>query len=218
MSTFRDAHAPADGWYRPWFPISGPTATTGTPVALSRFGDHLDVFWCGSSPAVWTTWWDAMTDAGRSRRLSCHRPRTRLSTRSAAGHPASQRSSRGTGAVAQSSRPVLGLAGRQRCFHMVGFAARWWLGRPRLLPGRTAGRRGVNAFHAEAFEHPLLDDDCQGQVESHSLGLLRPRRRRARRLREFAWDGVPAGSRPVAATVDDLLNLLAHTGFEERHA
>ena len=30
----------------------------------------------------------------------------------------------------------------------------------------------VNALHAEAFGHPLLDDDWRGQVERHSLGWV----------------------------------------------
>jgi ribosomal protein S18 acetylase RimI-like enzyme len=30
----------------------------------------------------------------------------------------------------------------------------------------------LNALHAEAFEHRLLDDDWRGQVERHSLGWV----------------------------------------------
>jgi hypothetical protein len=29
---------------------------------------------------------------------------------------------------------------------------------------------GLNELHAEAFEHPVLDDDWAGQVRVHSLG------------------------------------------------
>jgi GNAT superfamily N-acetyltransferase len=35
--------------------------------------------------------------------------------------------------------------------------------------------REVNALHAEAFDHPLLDDDWVGQVEKHSLGWVTAR-------------------------------------------
>ena len=35
----------------------------------------------------------------------------------------------------------------------------------------------VGALHAEAFDHPILDDDWVGQVEGHSLGWV------------CAWDG-----------------------------
>ena len=30
----------------------------------------------------------------------------------------------------------------------------------------------VNALHAEAFGHPVLEDDWEGQVERHSLGWV----------------------------------------------
>jgi GNAT superfamily N-acetyltransferase len=30
----------------------------------------------------------------------------------------------------------------------------------------------VNALHAEAFDHPLLEDDWEGQVRRHSLGWV----------------------------------------------
>jgi ribosomal protein S18 acetylase RimI-like enzyme len=30
----------------------------------------------------------------------------------------------------------------------------------------------VNALHAEAFGHPVLEDDWEGQVETHSLGWV----------------------------------------------
>ena len=30
----------------------------------------------------------------------------------------------------------------------------------------------VNALHAEAFSHKLLDDDWKGQVKAHSLGWV----------------------------------------------
>lgn len=30
----------------------------------------------------------------------------------------------------------------------------------------------LNALHAEAFNHPLLDDDWKAQVETHSLGWV----------------------------------------------
>jgi GNAT superfamily N-acetyltransferase len=48
----------------------------------------------------------------------------------------------------------------------------------------------LNALHADAFEHPLLDDDWRGQVESHSLGWVCARERED--LVGFvnvAWDG-----------------------------
>jgi GNAT superfamily N-acetyltransferase len=48
----------------------------------------------------------------------------------------------------------------------------------------------VNALHAEAFGHGVLDDDWRGQVAEHSLGWVCARRRE--RLVGFvnvAWDG-----------------------------
>jgi ribosomal protein S18 acetylase RimI-like enzyme len=30
----------------------------------------------------------------------------------------------------------------------------------------------LNTLHAEAFDHPLLDDDWRGQVQTHSLGWV----------------------------------------------
>jgi len=48
----------------------------------------------------------------------------------------------------------------------------------------------VNALHAEAFDHPLLDDDWKGQVREHSLGWVCARR--DEELVGFvnvAWDG-----------------------------
>lgn len=32
--------------------------------------------------------------------------------------------------------------------------------------------RALNELHAEAFDHPLLDDDWLGQVRAHSLGWV----------------------------------------------
>jgi len=32
--------------------------------------------------------------------------------------------------------------------------------------------RALNELHAEAFEHPVFDDDWAGQVERHSLGWV----------------------------------------------
>jgi len=48
----------------------------------------------------------------------------------------------------------------------------------------------LNALHAEAFEHRVLDDDWLGQVTGHSLGWVCARR--DERLVGFvnvAWDG-----------------------------
>ncbi len=48
----------------------------------------------------------------------------------------------------------------------------------------------VNALHAEAFDHRLLDDDWKGQVRGHSLGWVCARD--AGELVGFvnvAWDG-----------------------------
>jgi GNAT superfamily N-acetyltransferase len=48
----------------------------------------------------------------------------------------------------------------------------------------------VNALHAEAFDHLLLDDDWQSQVHAHSLGWVCARNEGA--LAGFvniAWDG-----------------------------
>ena len=48
----------------------------------------------------------------------------------------------------------------------------------------------LNALHAEAFEHRVLDDDWHGQVHRHSLGWVCARR--DGRLVGFvnvAWDG-----------------------------
>jgi GNAT superfamily N-acetyltransferase len=32
--------------------------------------------------------------------------------------------------------------------------------------------RALNELHAEAFEHPVLDDDWRAQVQAHSLGWV----------------------------------------------
>jgi GNAT superfamily N-acetyltransferase len=48
----------------------------------------------------------------------------------------------------------------------------------------------VNALHAEAFDHPILEDDWRTQVERHSLGWVCARE--ADQLVGFvnvAWDG-----------------------------
>jgi ribosomal protein S18 acetylase RimI-like enzyme len=48
----------------------------------------------------------------------------------------------------------------------------------------------VNALHAEAFDHPVLDDDWQTQVQKHSLGWVCARQ--GGELVGFvnvAWDG-----------------------------
>ena len=50
--------------------------------------------------------------------------------------------------------------------------------------------REVNALHAEAFGHRILDDDWVGQVEEHSLGWVTARE--GEKLVGFvnvAWDG-----------------------------
>jgi GNAT superfamily N-acetyltransferase len=48
----------------------------------------------------------------------------------------------------------------------------------------------VNALHADAFDHPVLEDDWSGQVRKHSLGWVCARQ--ADELVGFvnvAWDG-----------------------------
>jgi ribosomal protein S18 acetylase RimI-like enzyme len=48
----------------------------------------------------------------------------------------------------------------------------------------------LNALHAEAFDHPVLDDDWRGQVQKHSLGWVCARE--GDELVGFvnvAWDG-----------------------------
>ena len=48
----------------------------------------------------------------------------------------------------------------------------------------------LNALHAEAFDHPVLDDDWRGQVQKHSLGWVCARH--GDELVGFvnvAWDG-----------------------------
>jgi ribosomal protein S18 acetylase RimI-like enzyme len=48
----------------------------------------------------------------------------------------------------------------------------------------------LNALHAEAFDHPVLDDDWRGQVQKHSLGWVCARQ--GEELVGFvnvAWDG-----------------------------
>jgi GNAT superfamily N-acetyltransferase len=48
----------------------------------------------------------------------------------------------------------------------------------------------VNALHAEAFGHRVLDDDWLGQVEGHSLGWVCARRgERFVGFVNVAWDG-----------------------------
>jgi hypothetical protein len=48
----------------------------------------------------------------------------------------------------------------------------------------------VNALHAEAFDHRLLDDDWNGQVRMHSLGWVCARREgELIGFVNVAWDG-----------------------------
>ena len=52
------------------------------------------------------------------------------------------------------------------------------------------GNDELNALHAEAFEHPVRDDDWRGQVESHSLGWVCARDRgELVGWVNVAWDG-----------------------------
>jgi GNAT superfamily N-acetyltransferase len=55
--------------------------------------------------------------------------------------------------------------------------------------GRVANAE-LNALHAEGFDHPLLDDDWEGQLAGYSLGWVVARDQgRLAGFVNVAWDG-----------------------------
>ncbi|SEJ42817.1 M12 family metallopeptidase [Bacillus thuringiensis] len=64
-STWWDKNLNNGRWFSPFNIAPAGSAQQGAVATVSRFADHLDVFWIGKNGEVMSTWWDKNLNNGR---------------------------------------------------------------------------------------------------------------------------------------------------------